>query len=260
MIPGSVDGMVAPVRLRQVVLITSDLSGVTRRLETELGLPPGFNDEGVAHFGLENRVLAAGDTFIEVLTPLPGASAGRRYLERRGQDGGYMAIFQILDRAAPRRRASELGVRVVWQADLDDISGTHLDPRDVPGAIVSLDWADPPESWHWAGPAWRGRSAAARAGGITSLDVAVADPPGTATRWAEVLGPEVRLDGSTVRLPAARQVISFVRSADPSTIGIVGCGLSLSPVDGVPSILSTEIGGVRFELQPLTDDLTEETT
>jgi len=59
-------------------------------------------------------------------------------------------------RLAPRRVAS-LGVRVVWTADLPDIAATHLHPGDVPGAIVSLDWAVPEQSWRWAGPSWTGR-------------------------------------------------------------------------------------------------------
>jgi hypothetical protein len=217
----------------------------------------------VGHFGLANRVLAVGDCFIEVITPLTEESAGHRYLERRGRDGGYMAIFQFRDREGPRRRATELGIRIVWQADLEDISGTHLDPRDVPGAIVSLDWADPPESWHWAGPAWRGSSAtasAARLGGLTSLEVAVADPPTAAARWAEVLGPDVQLDGSSIRLPDARQEIAFVASSDRRREGIVGCGLALCTVDRMPVTLSTEIGGVRFTVRSPTTARTEEFT
>lgn len=260
-IPGSVRGVVTPVRLRQVVLITRDLPAVTGRLEAELGLTSGFKDEGVAHFGLENRVLAAGDCFIEVVTPLTEESAGHRYLERRGMDGGYMAIFQFADREAPRRRAAELGIRIVWQADLEDISGTHLDPRDVPGAIVSLDWADPPESWHWAGPAWRGSStAAARLGGVTSLEVAVADPPAAAAKWADVLGPDVQVDGSSIMLPDARQVIAFVANSDRRREAIVGCGLALCPVDGMPATVSTEIGGMCFTVAPPATAATEEVT
>jgi hypothetical protein len=46
-----------------------------------------------------------------------------------------MAIFQVQDLAAARRRVASLGVRVVWATDLPDIAGTHLHPRDVPGAI-----------------------------------------------------------------------------------------------------------------------------
>ena len=227
--------MVVPVRLRQVVLITRNLPAVSARLQSEFGLPAGFRDEGVGHFGLENRVLAVGDCFIEVLTPLTEQSAGHR-----------------LDRDAPRRRAAELGIRIAWQADLEDISGTHLDPRDVSGAIVSLDWADPPESWRWAGPAWRGSSAlsAARPGGITSLEVAVVDPAASAARWADVLGPDVHRRGLEVMLPDSQQVISFVESSPPTRAGIVGCGLTLDLAGGTSATVSTEIGGVRFTVAP----------
>ncbi len=85
----------------------------------------------------------------------PGTTAGR-YLDRRGGDSGYMAIFQLPELTQARRRVAAAGIRVVWSADLADIAGTHLHPKDVPGAIVSLDWADPPESWRWAGPEWTG--------------------------------------------------------------------------------------------------------
>lgn len=226
------------------------------RFAAELGLGGGFQDVGVGQFGLENRVLAVGDCFLEVLTPLTEESSGHRYLARRGGDGGYMAIFQFHDREAPRRRVADLGVRIVWQADLEDISGTHLDPRDVPGAIVSLDWADPPESWHWAGPDWRGRSPEAARGGITSLEVAVADPVAVAAKWANVLGDDARLDGPSITLPEANQAIRFVPSGLRD--GIAACGLVLGSVGGKPMPVETEIGGVRFTVEPLMT--TEEVT
>jgi hypothetical protein len=254
--------MVVSVRLRQVVLITRDLPTVVGRFETVLGVGDGFQDESVGQFGLENRVLAVGDCFIEVLTPVTQESSGHRYLARRGGDGGYMAIFQFRDREAPRRRAVDLGVRIVFQADLDDMSGTHLDPRDVPGAIVSLDWADPPESWRWAGPRWRRGSAgvpAGRRGGITSLEVAVADPAAAAARWAAVLGDDVALDGSSIRLPEADQALRFVQSSLERE-GIIGCGLVLEALAGRALPTEVEIGGVRFTVGPLDTTTTEEVT
>lgn len=142
--------MPAPVRLRQIALITSDLTAVVDQIRSALGLDRPYRDPAVAEFGLENRVFAAGDCFVEVLAPVAEHSAGARYLERRGGDAGYMAIFQVADRELPRRRAADLGIRVAWLADLAGMSGTHLHPADVPGAIVSLDWANPPESWRWA--------------------------------------------------------------------------------------------------------------
>src|SRR4051794_23176844 len=106
------------IRLRQVVVVTTDLAGVASTLQSALGLGEPFIDPGVGEFGLENRVFAAGSSFLEVLTPRREGTAGGRYLERRGGDAGYMAIFQLgpdpaeLDDA--RKRIADLGVRIVW--------------------------------------------------------------------------------------------------------------------------------------------------
>jgi len=233
------------VRLRQVVPITDDLPSVTSAVERELGLSDPFVDPGVGEFGLENRVYAAGDCFLEVLTPVAADSAGRRFLDRRGEDGGYMAIFQFDDRKSPRQRAADLGIRIVWRADFEDISGTHLHPSDVGAAIISLDWADPPESWRWAGPSWRGGAPANTHGGITSLTVAALEPDKVAAKWADVLGDGARLDGTTVHLEQAHQELQFDEAVDPRSEGIVDCGLALP--DAAPAA-DVEIGGVHFSV------------
>jgi hypothetical protein len=235
--------------LRQVVLITSDLASVAARVEDELGLSDPFADPGVGEFGLENRVYAAGDCFLEVLTPSKADSPGARYLARRGgADSGYMAIFQFAERAAPRERAADLGIRIVWRADLEDIAGTHLHPSDIGAAIVSLDWADPPESWRWAGPRWRGGAPADTRGGVTGMTVAAVDPGKVAARWVEVLGPGARLAGTTVHLDDAGQELSFVQATDAQHEGITGCDLTLPTGT---SERGTDIGGVRFTVRAL---------
>lgn len=177
-------------RLRQVVLAAPTLQPLADRIQGHFGLPDPFHDPGVGEFGLENAVFAVGDTFLEIVSPTRPDTAAGRYLARRGnpEAAGYMAIFQVDDLAAARARIAGLGVRVVWQADLDDIAGTHLHPADVPGAIVSVDWADPPESWHWAGPRWRGQADPDREpGAIEGFTLAASDPAGSEKRWAEVL-------------------------------------------------------------------------
>jgi hypothetical protein len=138
--------------------VARDCARVAGELHRAFGWPPPFHDPGVGQFGLTNAVFAAGDTFVEVVAPAQPDTTAGRYLERRGGDGGYMAIFQVPDLAAARRRVASLGARVVWTADLPDIAATHLHPGDVPGAIVSVDWASPEQSWRWAGPSWTGRA------------------------------------------------------------------------------------------------------
>src|ERR1035441_7325269 len=108
------------VRLRQAVLVASELEPVASALRSALDLDEPFRDPGVGEFGLANTVYALGDCFLEVISPTgPGTAAGR-YLERHGGDGGYMVIFDIEQLEESRERAAGLGVRVVWQIDLPD--------------------------------------------------------------------------------------------------------------------------------------------
>jgi Glyoxalase-like domain len=235
--------MLAGPRLRQVALVAADLEGAAAQLQEAFGWPEPFHDPGVGRFGLTNAVFAAGDTFVEIVSPAqPGTTAGR-YLERRNGDSGYMAIFQMPDLAQARRRVAAAGVRVVWTADLPDIAGTHLHPKDVPGAIVSLDWADPPESWRWAGPEWTARAPAHPHGGVSGLTIEVADPAGAAARWAEILGLSVTDgdDAATIRLEHARQDLRFVPAAPDRGEAIAEVRLSTER-----PIQPLDVAGVRF--------------
>src|SRR5215469_4409343 len=118
--------MLAGPRLRQVALVAADCAGTARRLQETFNWPDPFHDRGISRFGLTNVVFAAGDTFVEVVSPVQPATTAGRYLQRRGGDSGYMAIFQLPDLAAARRRVAEAGIRVVWQADYADIAGTPI--------------------------------------------------------------------------------------------------------------------------------------
>jgi hypothetical protein len=159
-----------------------------------------------------------------------------------------MAIFQLPNLAQARRRVADAGIRVVWSADYADIAGTHLHPKDVPGAIVSLDWAEPPESWRWAGPDWTGQAPPhAAAGGVSGITIEVDDPAAAASRWAEVLGLTVTDDGGTptVLLERARQDLRFVPAASSGADGITEVRLITDRV--MPQV---EIAGVRFTSAP----------
>ena len=175
-------------RLRQVVYAARDLDSTVAELRARLPLGEPYNDPGVEHFGLRNAVMALGDTFVEVVSPFRPDTAAGRFMDRYGE-GGYMLLFQVPDSDAARRRIAAAGARVVWQNDLPQISGTHIHPKDLPGAIVSIDTAHPPESWHWAGPDWSARTPAALGpGSIAGVTIAHPEPEAAATRWREVLG------------------------------------------------------------------------
>lgn len=232
-------------RLRQAVLVARDLHAVAERLRAELNLGEPFHDPGVARFGLGNAVMALGDTFVEVVSPVTEGTAAGRYLERRGGDGGYMAMFELDDVGGARRRAAEAGVREVSVIELPDIVDVHLHPRDMGGAIVALDRAVPPGSWRWGGPAWEGRIPAHGPETLLGATVETADPEATAERWAHVLGAS--RDGMSVPLDGGGELRFAALHADPSG-GIVAFTIAVGSGAGAGRG-HVDLGGVRFELQ-----------
>jgi hypothetical protein len=175
------------MRLRQVAFAARDLDAVVRELRAALGIEVAFNDPGVGVFGLRNAVLPVGDTFLEVVSPVQADTAAGRYMARRGGDCGYMVMVQSEDTDLDRRRAAELGVRVAWSIDLDDIRGTHLHPRDLGGALLSLDTAVPPAAWRWAGPQWQRHRRTDVARGIVGVEMQCSERDAVAARWAALL-------------------------------------------------------------------------
>ena len=56
------------MRLRQIALVAQELDPVVENLCAVLGIEVGFNDPGVAAFGLHNAVMPVGDTVLEVVS------------------------------------------------------------------------------------------------------------------------------------------------------------------------------------------------
>ena len=249
------------MRLRQAVLVARELEPAAAALRSALALDQPFRDPGVGEFGLANTVFALGDCFLEVIAPTRADTAAGRYLERHGGDGGYMVIFDLEDLDGARSRAQALGVRVVWQIDLPDISGTHLHPADMRGAIVSLDRSNPYGSWRWGGPAWIARIGAGAPGRLAGITLAVADPAAAAARWGEVLGvdvsdgdapadggiaPEGAVDTAVLRLDGAE--VRFRAAAGERDEGLVEIALELAhELPGGEDTL--ELGGVLLRRQ-----------
>ena len=217
------------MRLRQVALVARDLDPMLTDLCAVLGIEVAFRDPDIKAFGLRNGVMPVGDTFLEVVSPVqPGTTAGR-YLDRRGGDGGYMVIVQCDDLDADRARVAELGIRVVWQADLPDIRGTHLHPRDTGGAILSLDWADPPASWRWAGLEWQKHVRSNVVSEITAVELQSDAPLALAQRWSQVLNRPVAQTGAgVIRIVLDQGAIRFVPATDGRGEGVGGIDVAVA--------------------------------
>ena len=222
------------MRLRQLALVARDLDRVAGELSDVLGLGEPFADPGVALFGLRNAVFPIGDTYLEVVSPAKEGTSAGRFLDRRGGDGGYMVIVQSDDRSEDLRRVNDLGIRVVWETELPDISAIHLHPRDVGGAILSLDIADPPESWRWAGPDWRERSRTDVAMAIVAVEMQSPDPAEMAQRWSQVLDRPVANGGGGVHEIALDPgSIRFVAERDGRGPGLAAFDVAVADRPGV---------------------------
>jgi hypothetical protein len=205
------------VRLRQVALVARELDPVVSDLCAVLRLEVAFRDPGVAVFGLRNAVLPVGEDFLEVVSPVRSDATAARYLERRGGDAGYMAIVQTDDLEAARERMRREKVRIVFEHahPAGHTATLHLHPRDVGGAILSLDASEPPESWDWAGPDWHRHVRREVAIALAGITLAGPDPAGLAARWAALLDRSaaalgggvfaIALDGAVLRFVPARE-------------------------------------------------------
>jgi hypothetical protein len=220
------------MRIRQIVFATQELQHNARCLAELLGLDAPFRDPGVAEFGLDNAVFVFGDQFIEIVSPVRPDTTATRLIERRG-DGGYMLILQTDDFERERQRLDALGVRRVWAKDLDDIRAMHLHPKDIGGAIVSIDQPMPAPSWRWGGPGWHAQPGRRGEQRVRGLRIEASDPKAMAQRWAQVLArPAPTADAQAWRLSLAQGWVDFMPAGGRGE-GIAGYTLAVADLPAV---------------------------
>ncbi|MDG2304052.1 MAG: VOC family protein [Candidatus Binatia bacterium] len=199
------------LRIRQLALVARDLEPVVEDLCAVLGVSVCFRDPGVATFGLVNALMPIGNQFLEVVSPATDGTSAGRQLERNGGDGGYMVILQTDDLATARSRVLAGGARVVWEVELEDIATIHLHPRDVGGAIVSLDQCQEPDEWRWAGGTWREAVSTDVVSEIRAAEVYTEAPDPVGRRWTELFGRELVPQGDGFDWPLDGNAVRFVR-------------------------------------------------
>lgn len=171
------------IRLRQIALVVADLESSVAEVSRALDVDVCFRDEGVGVFGLHNALFCIGDQFLELVSPLTDGTTAGRLLDKRGGDGGYMALFEVDDLDERMRLAESLGVRNVWSGDVPGIRGRHLHPRDTGGTLVSLDEPAIPGEWPWGGKNWKSRRESSVVSSIDSFTLGVPDPASSLARW-----------------------------------------------------------------------------
>lgn len=229
------------VRLRQVAIAALNGRAVLDKLHAIFGVTGGYQDPGVADFGLENHVFALGDQFLELVSPVTDTAPLRKYLEKKGRSAaGYMVILEV-DAVAPyRMRAEAMDCRVVLGSESATWSTVHLHPRDM-GSLVSVDH-DKGGDWIPAGPDWQERSGASAATGIAGVTIATADPTAMSRRWAQLLDVP---RSSAAALTLRRGTVEFVPAA-PGSDGLVAVDLTAAEEQRVGECHM--IAGTEFRL------------
>lgn len=173
--------------LRQLVMVSGLRDPIVESLCNLFDIKVSYNDPGVAHFGLENAVLPVGTDFLEVVSPVEETTTAGRYLDRRGGDGGYMVIIQVDDYDEAKNNVKENDVTVVWESEHPEARAIHLHPKEMGGAILSLDWMNPKESWKWAGPNWDEFVNTSTIKRFVGVEIQSDDPEGMKSKWQSVL-------------------------------------------------------------------------
>ncbi len=175
------------MKLRQLAIAAPELGPVRQQLFELFGITEDFADPGVGEFGLENSVMALGETYFEIVAPTQDNTAAGRTITRFGNQAcGYMVLMQVPSFSAFDAHLQTQRVRKVWEIDRPEVSACHLHPKDVGGAIVSFDEMRPADEWVWAGPHWRTQKAS-QALAIRGCERRAADPHALIARWSRVL-------------------------------------------------------------------------
>ena len=236
------------LRLRQIALVAEKLKPVEEELGDVLGIAVAHRDPGVGNFGLENALLPVGNQIVEVVAPIQENTAGGRYLERRGGDGGYMVITQCDDHAPRRARVEELGIRIVGQFENPEFRHMQLHPRDTGGSFFEIDEQvgprahDPDGPWDPAGPDWHEFRRLERVTGIAAAEVQCDDPGKIASRWSEIAEIGLTGNGDPV-LPLANADVRFVPCTDGRPEGLGGIDVTCADPQAV--IAAAEARGCR---------------
>lgn len=253
------------LRLRQIAFIVEDADRVVADLKAVLGLEVAYNDEHLPPaFGLQNRLLPVGTQFIEVCAPVREGTAGGRYLQRRGGDGGYMVICQCDDHAPRKARVTELGVRVVAAHDTESSCLMQLHPQDTGGSFLEIDWHERPDDeypgWSHAirGP-WPDFIRTDRVRAIVAAEIQSPDPARVAERWSEIIEqPVAATPGGGFEITIDNATLRFVAATDGRPEGLGGIDLAATGAEAARAAARERgllrddgvilVGGVRVSL------------
>ena len=235
------------LRLRQICLVAKKLAPVEEALCDVFGVKVCYRDPGVGTFGLENALIPFGNQLLEIVAPTEENTAGGRYLERRGGDGGYMVITQCDDHAPRRARVEELGIRLVLDSKGPEFLNMQLHPKDTGGSFFEIDQMIGPGAqdldgpWRPAGPDWKASRVLDRVTGFAAAELQCDDPAAVAARWSEIAQIPLVEESGHPTMPLDNAKVRFVPCTDGRPEGLGG--IDIATADKAAILASAEARG-----------------
>lgn len=211
------------MRLRQLVFVSKERDELSRKICNIFDLKETFHDPGLINFGLENVLIPLNDTFFEIVMPVRENTTAERFFDKRGGEGGYMIIVDVENFESENERVKKTDIEIVWNGERNEegihARTIHLHPRQVGGAILSLDKMIPDEAWLWAGTSWKKDINKSLVNCLSGVILQSTDPEILCSKWEKALGKE-RAIGDELTIPLKESNISFIQNDDGRGEGI----------------------------------------
>lgn len=205
-------------RLRQVAVLVHDLEAAIEDAVAVLGVAVAHRDPGSDRYGLANAILPIGDTFLEIATPRLAGTPADRFLRRRGADCGYMVCLQTTAPTEPGSWAA----RIIEDRAYEGGRTWHLHPKDLGGAILSVDACATMDNWHWAGADWRRHAVTEVSTALVGAEIRGADPKAIARAWATITGGTAVGQDGVWALALEGAQLQFIQSSELEGDGLSG--------------------------------------
>ena len=123
-----------------------------------------------------------------------------------------MVIVDSVDLEKERKRLETVELDIVWHENrkTDGIHGQalHLHPKQVGGAILSIDNMKPASSWLWAGREWEKDINKSLVSHFSGVNICSPDPDNLLCNWERALGRKRAANGTSIDLSGSS--INFV--------------------------------------------------
>ena len=202
------------MRLRQLVFVSKERDRLAKEICDVFDLKEAYNDPGLISFGLENVLIPLNDTFFEIVMPVQENTTAERFFEKIGGEGGYMIIVDVKNFEQENERIKNSEIKIIWNGNRQEegihARTIHLHPKQVGGAILSLDKMIPEDEWLWAGTNWKEHINKSLVDCISGVILQSRDPNKLCSQWELALGKK-RDSSTALNISLDQSNISFIK-------------------------------------------------